>query len=207
LVTDHGFVLTGLLDEADKIEANVNGKAEIHERYIRTVEKQQKPNWIEFEEKYDDKNYVYVTKNHRPFKSVGVYGFSHGGLTPQEVIIPDFVFETIRETIEGLEVIIQNKNELSEVVGENFGLKIKAAESTDNLFATKRKVKVLLFTGQTLYSESNIAEIEAGQTISFEFSLSGNKKIKAVVLDADTKEQLDEVEIKKSSARDLDGLF
>lgn len=207
LVTDHGFVITGLLDEADKIEADVNGKAEIHERYIRTVEKQNKPGWIEFEEKYGDRNYVYVAKNHRPFKSVGVYGFAHGGLTPQEVIIPNFTFEQKQKTIEGLRVTISNKKELVEVVGENFGLKIKAAEATGDLFAVPRKVQVLLFAENKQVSEENVVELEAGKTISFEFSLGGNKKVKAIVIDSQSREQLDEADIVKSSARDLDGLL
>jgi len=207
LVTDHGFVLTGLLDEADKIEADVKGKAEIHERYIRTVEKQNKPNWIEFEEKYGDRNYVYVTKNHKPFKSVGVYGFAHGGLAPQEVIIPDFVFEKKKTGIEGLKVEIQNKNELEEVVGENFGIKVKAAQSSGNLFAVPRKIQVLLFAENKQYSQSNIVEIQAGEIKSFEFSFAGNNTVKAVLIDSDTKEQLDTVVIKKSSARDFNGLL
>lgn len=207
LVTDHGFVLTGLLDESDKIDPNVTGKAEVHERYIRTGEKQNKPNWIEFEEKYGDLNYIYVTKNHRPFKSVGVYGFAHGGLTPQEIIIPNFVFERKRQSVEGLKVVIQNKAELSEVVGENFGLKIKAADSSGDLFSAGRKVQVLLFAENKQYSESNIIEITAGTSRSFEFSLKGNRTIKAVLIDSETKEQLDIAEVKKSSARDLDGLL
>jgi hypothetical protein len=207
LVTDHGFVLTGLLDESDKIDADVSGKAEIHERYIRTVEKQNKPNWIEFQEKYGEFNYVYVAKNHRPFKSVGGYGFAHGGLTPQEVIIPNFVFENQREPVEGLKVEIQNKHELSEVVGENFGLKVKAAESTGDLFSANRKIQVLLFAENKQYSQSNIAEIDAGKVLSFEFSFAGNNNIKAVVIDSETKEQLDAVDVKKSSVRDLEGLL
>jgi len=113
LVTDHGFVLTGLLDEADKIEVNLTGKYELHERYIRTVEKQNISLLVEFKEKYKDFNYINVAKNFRPFKTVGVYGFSHGGLTPQEVIIPNFVFEKKHKAIEGLTVEILNKNELT----------------------------------------------------------------------------------------------
>jgi len=207
LVTDHGFVLTGLLDEADKIEAEVKGKAEIHERYIRTVEEQNKPDWIKFEEKYGDYNYIYVAKNHRPFKSVGVYGYAHGGLTPQEVVIPNFVFEKRKTGIEGLKVEIQNKNELAEVVGENFGIKVKAADMVGDLFAAKRKIQVLLFAENKLFSQSNIAEIDAGKTTSYEFSFAGNNTVKAVLIDSETKEQLDAVVIKKSSARDFNGLL
>ncbi len=92
LITDHGFVLTGLLDEADKIDPNATGKKEVHERFIRTVDKQANSEWLVFEEPYAEYKYVYVAKNHRPFKSKGMYGFSHGGFTPQEIIIPKFKF-------------------------------------------------------------------------------------------------------------------
>ena len=92
LVTDHGFVLTGLLDEADKIDPNATGKKEVHERFIRTADKQYNNDWVVFEKKYKEYQYVYAAKNHRPFKSKGVYGFSHGGFTPQEIIVPNFVF-------------------------------------------------------------------------------------------------------------------
>ncbi len=207
LVTDHGFVLTGLLDEADKIEADVTGDADVRERYIQAVDKQNEPDWIEFKNKVGEKKYIYVTKSHRPFKSVGVYGFAHGGLTPQEVIIPNFVFEKKMESFGGLKVEIQNKKELSEVVGENFSMKIKADESTRDLFSARRKIQILLFADNKLQSQSNIADMEEGKTISFEFSFGRNSTIKAVVIDAETKEQLDAVEIKKSSVRDLNGLL
>ena len=85
LVTDHGFVLTGLLTDADKIDGNATGKKEVHERFIRTVDKQDRADWIEFERPKGEFRYVYVAKNHRPFKTPGVYGYSHGGFTPQEV--------------------------------------------------------------------------------------------------------------------------
>ncbi|GAB4176134.1 MAG: hypothetical protein Kow00108_11470 [Calditrichia bacterium] len=207
LVTDHGFVLTGLLDEADKIVPDVTGNAEVRERYIQTGERQYKPDWIEFETKVGDKKYVYVAKSHRPFKTGGVYGFSHGGITPQEVIIPNFVFEKRMQSVSGLKVEIQNKKELSEVVGENFSLKIKAAESAGDLFSARRRIQILLFADNKPYSQSNIADMEAGKMISFEFSFGGYNTVKAIVIDADTKEQLDSAEIKKSSVRDLDGLL
>jgi len=207
LVTDHGFVLTGLLDESDKIEANVKGKKEVHERYIRTAEKQIKPYWLEFEEKYNGYNYIYVAKNHRPFKSVGVYGFAHGGITPQEVIIPNFMFKKAQTAIEGLDVKISNKEDLQEVAGENFGIRITASGKVDDLFSSSREIQILLYADNINYSSSNIIKAEPGKTQSFEFSFAGHNNVKAVLVDAQTKEQLDSVEIKKSAARDLDGLL
>jgi hypothetical protein len=207
LVTDHGFVLTGILDESDKIEPVFNGKKEVHERFVRTVEKQNVKDWLAFDKNYGEYKFVYAAKNHRPFKSKGVYGFSHGGFTPQEIIIPNFTFS--KETIptKGLEVNIQNKKELAEVTGELFGIKIHAASKADDLFSSNRKIQVMLYANNIAYSNSNIITIEPGVVQSFDFSFGGNNEIIAVIVDANTQEQIDSVNIKKSNARDLGGLL
>ncbi len=207
LVTDHGFVLTGLLDEADKIDPITAGKKEVHERFVRTIDKQTDNGWLSFEKPYGEFNYVYAAKSHRPFKSKGVYGFSHGGFTPQEIIIPNFVFSKEMTAAKGLEIIILNKNELSEVTGELFGLKIQANQKADDLFSASRKIQVLLYANNITYSSSNIITIEPGATQSFDFSFGGHSEIIAVIVDASTQEQIDSVKIKKSNARDLGGLI
>jgi hypothetical protein len=206
LVTDHGFVLTGLLDEADKIDPEATGKKEIHERFIRTVEKQTNSEWIGFEEKYGDYNFVYVAKNHRPFKSKGIYGFSHGGFTPQENIIPKFKFSKQKATTSSLGVLITNKQELADVTGELFVIKLEASKEAVDLFAVQRKVQIKLYAGSKEYLSSNIVSIDAGKTETIECSLNSNSKVQAVLLDAVTQEQLDKVTIKKSNLRDLGGL-
>jgi hypothetical protein len=207
LVTDHGFVLTGLLDEADKIDPITVGKKEVHERFVRTADKQSNNDWLMFEKPYGEYKYVYAAKNHRPFKSKGVYGFSHGGFTPQEIIIPNFVFSKDSVATKGLEVAIINKKELTEVTGELFGLKVQATGKVDDLFSSSRKIQVLLYANNLKYSSSNIITIEAGATQSFDFSFGGNNEIIAVIVDASTQEQIDSVKIKKSNARDLGGLL
>ncbi len=207
LVTDHGFVLTGLLDEADKIEPKIDGKIEVHERFIRTINKQSNNDWLLFDKPYGDYKYMYAAKNHRPFKSKGIYGFSHGGFTPQEIIIPNFVFSKDAPATKGLEVNIANKKELSEVTGELFGLKIQATAKADDLFSASRKIQVLLYANNITYSSSNIITLESGATQSFDFSFGGHNEIIAVVVDATSQEQIDSVKIKKSNARDLGGLI
>lgn len=206
LITDHGFVLTGILDEADKIEPKADGKKEVHERYIRTVERQKTDEWLEFKEPYGEYQYVYASKSHRPFKSKGVYGYSHGGFTPQEIIVPRFVFRKEKEPTPGLEVKIINKQELTEVTGEWFGIKLQAALSTSDLFASNRKVQVLLYAKGVNYSSSSIINMEAGKTEPLEFSFQGNTEVQAALVDASTQEQLDSVIIKQSNLRDLGGL-
>lgn len=207
LVTDHGFVLTGLLDEAGKIDPITVGKKEVHERFVRTEDKQTDKDWIPFERPYGEFNYVYAAKSHRPFKSKGVYGFSHGGFTPQEIIIPNFVFSKEAAATKGLEITILNKKELSEITGELFGLKIQATAKVDDLFSASRKIQVLLYANNITYSSSNIISMDTGTTQSFDFSFGGHSEIIAVVVDASTQEQIDSVKIKKSNARDLGGLL
>jgi len=207
LVTDHGFVLTGLLDESDKIEPAATGKKEVHERFIRTEVQQNDKDWLKFDRPYSEFNYVYAAKSHRPFKSKGVYGFSHGGFTPQEIILPNFVFSKETESIKGLEVSITNKKELIEVTGELFGLKIQANSNENTLFTGSRKIQLLLYANNVTYSSSHIITIEPGGKQSFDFSFGGHSEVIAVVVDANTQEQIDSVKIKKSTARDLGGLF
>lgn len=206
LVTDHGFVLTGLLDEADKIDPNATGKKEVHERFIRTVDKQANSEWLAFEKPYAEYKYVYVAKNHRPFKSKGVYGFSHGGFTPQEIILPKFKFTKLTSSLAMLEVIISNKTELSSVEGELFVLRIDAPIPPKNFFQGNRKIQIKLFAGSREYQCSDIFTIESNLIIDKEFSFNGNNEVQAVLLDATTQEQLDTVKIIKSNLRDLGGL-
>lgn len=207
LITDHGFVLTGLLDEADKIAPDASGKKEVHERFIRTVDKQVNPNWVGFEDHYDEYEHVYAAKSHRPFKSKGKYGFSHGGFTPQEIIIPEFIFRKEKSLASGLEVGVVNKVELADVTGEIFVIKLQATSKSINLFSLKRKVQILLYIGNKLFSRSNIINMEPEKIESMEFSFHGNTEFKAVLLDAETQEQLDIVTVKKSNVRDLGGLL
>jgi hypothetical protein len=207
LVTDHGFVLTGLLDEADKISPNVSGKNKVSERYVRTVDKQTNSDWICFDKKYEDFNYVVVAKNHRPFKSKGVYGYSHGGFTPQEVIIPNFVFSKVKESTKGLEVKIGNKAELSNVIGTIFAVKLETIKFKNDLFSSNRKVQILMFANGKQYSTSSIYNLSAGNNILVEFSFNGNDSVLASLIDVVTQEQLDSVKINKSNTRDLGGLL
>jgi hypothetical protein len=207
LVTDHGFVLTGLLDESDKIDPVIAGKKEIHERFVRTVDRLNNKDWLQFDKPYREFNYVYAAKNHRPFKSKGVYGFSHGGFTPQEIIIPNFVFSKDVQYTKALEVSIVNKKELEEITGELFGVKIQAESKADDLFSTVRKIQILLYNNKINFSSSQVITIDPDKTQSFEFSFGGHNEIFAVLVDAETQEQIDSIKIKKSTARDLGGLI
>lgn len=206
LITDHGFVLTGLLEEADKIDPNATGLKEVHERFIRTIDKQSNNEWLEFEDPYGEYKYVYAAKNHRPFKSKGVYGFSHGGFTPQEIIIPKFIFSKQQSKSSQMEVVIANKTDLNEVPSELFIIRIDAPKSPTDLFNGTRKVQIKLYAGNKEYQCSDIISIDVNSRVDKEFSFNSNAQVQAVLIDASTQEQLDSVIIKKSSLRDLGGL-
>ena len=66
---------------------------------------------------------------------------------------------------------------------------------------------MLLYANNVTYSSSHIITIEPGGKQSFDFSFGGHSEVIAVVVDANTQEQIDSVKIKKSNARDLGGLF
>jgi len=206
LITDHGFVLTGLLDEADKIEPNATGKKFVDERFLRTVEKQSNSEWIAFERPYGEYKFVYAAKNYRPFKSKGVYGFSHGGFTPQEIIIPKFKFSKIKSQTSQLEVFISNKTDLNEVPSELFIIRLDAPKAPTDLFGGVRKVQIKLYAGNKEYQCSDIIPIDANSIVDKEFSFRSNTQVQAVLIDAVTQEQLDTAIIKKSNLRDLGGL-
>ena len=209
LVTDHGFVLTGLLENSDKIEVSFQGKVSKSERYIRTEKKQHidKDLLIEKQMKYNGFEYCYFSKRLGPFKTPGVYGFSHGGFTPQETIIPFLKWSNNSGENEGLQVVISNKLDVKEVTGELYAIKLKADSPSDSLFTSERKIILLFFAGNKKVNESDIITIAKGEEIKKEYQFGAHTVIDVKVLDAITKEQLDRVTITKSAARDLGGLL
>ena len=207
LITDHGFVLTGLLDESDKIEPNASGKKDVHERFIRTVDKQTNSEWLAFKKSCEEYKYVYAAKNHRPFKSKGVYGFSHGGFTPQEIIIPNFKFSKLKSQTSELTVTISNKADLNDVPSELFIIKLSAPKTSADLFGSVRKVQIKLYADNKEFQSSEIFSIESDAIVTKEFSFNGNAHVQAILLDAISQNQLDSVIIKKSNLRDLGGLL
>jgi len=140
LIADHGFVLTGFLAESDKIEVNFSGNCKKNERYILCDEKQNNHQFIEFDKKVGSSNFIYFSKNINPFKTPGVYGFSHGGLSPQELIVPNFVFSHNR-AIEKLSVSILDKTDLMNVTGDLFTISLMAEDVQSSVFNFERNNK------------------------------------------------------------------
>jgi hypothetical protein len=209
LITDHGFVLTGLLSESDKIAVSYNGSGDRAERYIRTSDKQNElaDNLIEVKRSYDDFNYLYFAKNMNPFKTAGVYGFSHGGLAPQELITPYFHWQRAEDLTPQIEVVIQNKADLLSVTGELFQIKLQANQLKTDLFSISRKVYLIFFSNGLQISKSDVFFIKQAETLIKEFTFDGHGELEVHLLDAQSKEQLDKTTVKQNNDRDLGGLF
>ncbi|WP_075603951.1 hypothetical protein [Saccharicrinis aurantiacus] len=209
LLTDHGFTLTGILENSDKIEVGFSGTINKSERYIRSVNKQSinEELLIEKELKYEHFDYCYFAKRLGPFKTPGVYGFSHGGISPQETIIPYLKWTNTSENNELLSIKITNKSDLIDVTGNLFTLKLSGHADSKGLFTNERKIILLFFANNQKFNESDIITVNNDQELKKEYQFGSHSEIEIKVLDANTKEQLDKVTVKQSSARDLGGLL
>ncbi|PTQ77408.1 PglZ domain-containing protein [Nitrosomonas oligotropha] len=209
LITDHGFVLTGLLSEADKISVSPIGDFEKAERYIRTEIKQTDltPALIEAEKSYKQFSYLYFAKNINPFKTPGLYGFSHGGVSPQELVTPYFCWEQSGASAASLSVSIENKGDLKDVTGELFSIKIQADKGAGDLFSRERKVYLVFFANRAQVNKSDVFTIQRNERITKEYTFDGYSEIEIQLLDAATKQQLDRAVVKQNEDRDLGGLL
>jgi hypothetical protein len=209
LITDHGFVLTGLLGEADKISVSPTGVFNKAERYICTTEKQPTltPELIEVEKSYKNFGHLYFANKINPFKTPGVYGFSHGGVSPQELVTPYFCWEQSGASSPTLTASIANKADLKSVTGELFSIKLQADEGVEDLFAMDRKVYLVFFANKAHVSKSDVFTIQRNQLITKEYTFDGHSEIEVQLLDAATKQQLDRATVKRNNDRDLGGLL
>lgn len=209
LIADHGFVLTGLLSESDKIAVTLEGPSEKAERYVLTENRQTSltGGYIEAEKSYENFNYFYFSKTIHPFRTPGVYGYSHGGVSPQELITPYFYWECTSGPAQSLKVTIENKDDLKSVTGEIFELKIRSDKDADDLFSMERKVYLVFFSNKVQINKSDIFTIQSDRLVTKEYTFDGNPEIEVQLLDAQTKELLDRAIIKQNKDRDLGGLF
>lgn len=205
LTADHGFVITGILDEADKISVPSCADQKVGERFVLCNDQILDDRFIERVGEFNGYAYQYYAKTDKPFVSRGAYGYAHGGMTPQECIIPMYCFS--KETsYEGCKISISNKSDLKAVTGSYFTAKIVANGDASELFSSTRKIKVQLFDSNGKSLGATLHTMTAGETKQMEFELPSSP-CKLVITDKDTTEQLDSCEISKSTARDIDDLF
>ena len=208
LTSDHGFVLTGKLAESDKVEFDFKGDIEKNERYVRSAEKQNVSDWfVEINQKSDGYNYIYFHKSSNPFKTPGLYGYAHGGISPQELVVPFICIEHKGADIKKLDVVIANKENLQAVVGDIFEISLKADISKEGLFSMQRKVEILFLSGGKQVNKSDIISLKPEEVVKKEYSFDGRNELDAIVIDAETKETIDRATIKQKTIRDTGGLL
>jgi hypothetical protein len=209
LISDHGFVLSGLLCESEKINADIRGVAHKAERFIKADERQTDlpDSMIEIKKKHENFNYFYFSTTLNPFKTPGVYGYSHGGLAPQELITPFFCWQVSDQPGSNLVVKFANKSDLSSVAGQIYQVKIQSVKAADNLLNINRKIYLVFFEKGAQINKSDIFTIDSNQTITKEYSFDGSTEVEVQLLDADSRECLDRAIIKRSYDRDLGGLL
>lgn len=209
LITDHGFVLTGILNESEKISVDFSGKTAKSERYIRTADKQNinSAELIEHKKAYGEYEYLYFSSTIHPFKTPGVYGFSHGGLAPQELVTPYICWENTSVEHNTLSVQITNKADLQSVTGELYQIKLQAKATKKDFFSESRKVYLVFMSDGKQISSSDILTLKDKESTSKDYAFDGHSIIDVQLLDAQSKELLDRVQVKKNNDRDLSGLF
>jgi len=109
--------------------------------------------------------------------------------------------------INNLKVKIVNKNELSQVTGNFYAIKLEAKSTSNDIFSNERKIVIIQFNQGKQISKSEIITLKNSDTIKKEFEFDGYNKIDLQVLDAATKELLDKTTITKKNDRDLGGLL
>ncbi len=165
------------------------------------------PGLIEAKKSYKQFDYLYFAKNINPFKTPGLYGFSHGGVSPQELVTPYFYWESTGGSASSLSVSIENKTDLKDVTGELFSIKIQADKGAEDLFSMNRKVYLVFFANKAQINKSDVFTIQRREQITKEYRFDGHSEIEVHLLDAATKQQLDRAVIKQNKNRDLGGLL
>lgn len=206
LTTDHGFVITGILDESDKINPPSGKDIKVGERFVVSDNQLLSTGLIEREGAFGTYRYAYFAKTDKPFKTRGAYGYSHGGLTPQECIIPIYSFASTNSTY-SIGVTIKNKAELKSVASTYYKLKLQASGDASNIFSNEVKILVQHFVNGESAGAGAIQTMKAGATLELEFELPKCGEEKIVIVDSQTKKQYDFCTVKKSDDRDLGGLL
>lgn len=209
LIADHGFVLTGILSESDKIIGNAPANTHTAERYIQSNERLGgMTEMVEEERPSGGYRYLYFARNLNPFKTRGVYGFAHGGATPQEVVTPFFFWEAEANAFSGLPVTIDNKASLNSITGDLFAVKIIAGiQQSENLFTRERRAYLIFFSDGRQINKSDIFSVSANSPVQKEFSFDRYTQLELQLFDAETQELLDSATIRQKQSREFGGLL
>lgn len=197
LAADHGFVITGLLDEASKVPTPTG--VDVKERFFLTDDFIEDKSFVRREDAFPGSQYQYYSKTDKPFRTRGAYGYAHGGFTPQECLIPFYCISS-KEKHSGIAVKISNRDALLSITGQFFTVRLKGNDAS-----VGQRVKVILYNSGLAVS-TTIVKLDDNCEASCEFELTGDN-MSIIVQESQTNNQLDSASIKKAFSRDLDDLF
>ena len=194
-------------EEVDKIQLDVKD-GEKFVRYCVTKERLSSTpeHIVAMAKKYKGYSNIYFSRTLNPFKTKGAYGFSHGGITPQELLVPYIKIKKMPEHENMLEISIANKNDLIAVIGDFYQIKIKAGQQAEDIFSNQRKIMIIFVRDKKQFNQSDIIQVKPDKEVEREFAFEQYDDFEIIVVDADTKIRLDSCEVKRYKARDLGGL-
>ena len=197
ITADHGFVITGLLDEASKVAPPP--RVDVKERFFLTDEYISDPKFIRREDSFPGGKYQYYAKTDKPFRTRGAYGYSHGGFTAQECLIPVYRFSSkCKQSV--IEVKIANKDSLAGVSGQFFTVCLKGNDASIG-----QRVRVIQYN-KGMEESTIIVKLDNNGEASAELELSADD-MSIILQDTQTGNQLDNAAVRKVLSRDLDDLF
>ena len=132
-------------------------------------------------------------------------GLGAGGLCPDVVVIPNFVFTY--ERANQLAITIVNKEELREVAGDVVCVRISSGDEAVDVLSFQRRVRIVMYSDGREIDKSSILTLRPGQQERVELAMNGVDEAVTVVMDEDTKDQLDKAVASKLQMRDLGGLL
>lgn len=205
ITSDHGFVLTGLINSSYKVNFESSSDSIYKsERYILSKEpiKYDTNSILRFEKDYEGYKYLYFSKSTNPFITRGAYGYAHGGISPQEIIIPYFRIEKRIEN-EQISASIANKKNLEKSITDMIEVKVKGDD--EGLFSKNptRKCKLIFKSSHNILRESSILSISAGSEHTIEEEILDAMEFEILLIDVLTQETLDSVKVKKQIVRNI----
>lgn len=198
LVTDHGFLFNFNVPEAEKIAVDAFRDKKPRERYLLSNDDIEVDGFIKIEKSYEGYNYIYFPLGLNPLRTRGKYGFAHGGISPQELLLPHL---TVNKRVESrLKVWIKNKKSLEDISSDNIDVVIESQKER-TLFQQERRIVVRVISeDDIIFSTEKL--MKANEKYPFSCGVGSHvKEYKVQVLDATTKQIIDEVKGRREELR------
>lgn len=212
ITSDHGFIYErGEIKEYDKLEFSQEGYKALGKRYgIIDKEVKEKSSTTL---KLENENYgVFPNKNQRIKASGNGLQFVHGGISPQEMIVPILKYRSGANATKAKKVAVRLKEAYGKITSNitKFGIyQLDGVSNLNKIF--ERKVRIALYDlrGSKVSDEAKITlnSDEENKLYSFRLILSGeHNKVILKAIDVNTEDILDskEYDVNLGIATDFD---